>query len=349
MNILYDNLSDDATNEALFNLYLYICHYDPPKISDTIKSAIQKTEILLTKRSGSIPENEIKKLNILKQGIKNNKYFENSKIMDIIINKAGLTAACFYKPDGRISIAFKGTGKSEWMDNGEGLSGISKKNKYIYYKKDGNVLYVTNKTDYASKSQVEALNYFNKIVSLNSFSLHTDIIVSGHSKGGNKAQFITINSPFVTKCFSFNGQGFSPEAIKYFDKQLNTYFSERKRKIINICSENDYVNVLGNRLSTNNFYIKSANGLHTLESMLTSNGFLREQCERGSISRYVSSVSEKLMNLPSEKRKYVTSGVMNIFQKYIGREFTSGNNKTSLHTTIKGISIALQAMFPDYF
>ena len=46
-----------------------------------------------------------------------------------------------------------------------------------------------------------------------------NIIVTGHSKGGNKAQYVTINSKYndlIDKCFSFDGQGMSPEAIEAF-------------------------------------------------------------------------------------------------------------------------------------
>ena len=194
------------------------------------------------------------------------------------------------------------------------------------------------------------MNFFNKVIAVNSLSMHTKITVSGHSKGGNKAQFITIHSPLVDRCFSFNGQGFSPEAINSLKKEYGFQFDKQKKKIISISSENDYVNVLGTNISEKDkrFYIRTTNGIHTLESLFLSSGYLRAECNQGYISEYVSSVSDKLMKLPPNKRKYATIGVMNIFQKYIDNGIKKNNSKKSLEAIIKSITNALQVIFPDW-
>ena len=66
------------------------------------------------------------------------------------------------------------------------------------------------------------------------------LTVSGHSKGGNRAQYVTITSCIVDKCVSFDGQGFSMEFLeKYKDEVL-----KRSDKIISISCEYDFVNCL---------------------------------------------------------------------------------------------------------
>ena len=68
--------------------------------------------------------------------------------------------------------------------------------------------------------------------------------MTGHSKGGNKAQYITINSKYrdlIKYCFSFDGQGFSPEAVKIFKYRFDDY-DESVKKIYGFNGENDFVN-----------------------------------------------------------------------------------------------------------
>lgn len=57
------------------------------------------------------------------------------------------------------------------------------------------------------------------------------IIVCGHSKGGNLAQFITLMRGSVDVCFSFDGQGFSEGFIRRHEKLI----CKRGDKIVSIC------------------------------------------------------------------------------------------------------------------
>ena len=44
---------------------------------------------------------------------------------------------------------------------------------------------------------------------------YTDITVTGHSKGGNMSQYATVMcSGQVSKCISFDGQGFNKDFIE---------------------------------------------------------------------------------------------------------------------------------------
>ncbi len=69
---------------------------------------------------------------------------------------------------------------------------------------------------------------------------YNDITVVGHSKGGNKAQYVTVLSDKVTRCVSMDGQGFSNEF-------LEKYWAEIQKKgsaIKNYSLNNVFVHIL---------------------------------------------------------------------------------------------------------
>ena len=105
----------------------------------------------------------------------------------------GFRAATFIsEEEGENVIIFRGTSTAnEWIDNGEGGYSLQTENQY------------------------RALEYVNNldIVNNNSF------VVSGHSKGGNLAQYATLFSTdtLIDRCVSFDGQGFSQELYETED------------------------------------------------------------------------------------------------------------------------------------
>ena len=252
-----------------------------------------------------------------------------------------MCAAVFENNFGEIIFTFKGTGDGEWIDNGEGLSGMPDKNTYITYENNKSVIKQVYR-DFSTNQQVQALNWFNKICNKNGWNNNNKIIVSGHSKGGNKAQYITISSDLVDECYSFSGQGFSPEAINYF-KSIHRDFDANRQKIHSFSSYNDYVNVLGIPIVpfNNIHYFFSTNNFHSLESIIDNNGSFFEPCEQGRLSEYVSNVSYEIMNLQPEIRKYTTLGIMNIFQKYLGKGTPVNNDNVTIEETIAGIAISI--------
>lgn len=135
------------------------------------------------------------------------------KISDIKYDKAtGARMVCFYDEKANQPYAvFKGTGQFEWKDN------------------------VLGGCQEVTSQQRQALEWVESLP-------YNNIIVSGHSKGGNKAQFVAYLSEKVTKCVSFDGQGFSEEFI-------NKYWAEiqmNKHKVTCYAAENDFVNILLN-------------------------------------------------------------------------------------------------------
>ena len=132
--------------------------------------------------------------------------------LDIAGKDDSVPAICFTDPNDPDSAAvvFKGTtGQKEWWDNGSGF-GLSDTEK-----------------------QKEALEYIENLP-------YDSITVTGHSKGGNKAQYVTVLSDKVDRCISMDGQGFSQEF-------LDRYYAEIEKKggsITNYYLDGDFVSIL---------------------------------------------------------------------------------------------------------
>jgi len=351
MNFLSSEYKTRANEEAIYNIYAYLTPMTTPYENESLKSIALRLEENLKKH---IPkkwkDNDIHRLNTLKNALRNNPQLGDSKIGNLTQSESGLTAFSIEKPDGSISVIFKGTGEGEWIDNGEGLSGIPEENTYIAYEKNSTAKHIKYvKEDFATDQQVEALNWFNYVCSKNSWNEDTKITVSGHSKGGNKAQFITIHSNLVHRCYSFNGQGFSPEALNSFKKQYKENYLKRRQKILCFSSENDYVNVLGKRLALirHIYYFKSFPGLHNIQSMLDFNGKFHSQCEQGKLSKYIETASDRIMSLDASKRQYATLGIMNIFQKYLGEGTPVNGDYVSMEKTAVGLTIAIKYLLKN--
>lgn len=352
MNQLSDAILQKANEQAIYNTYLYLSDKTTPVKNESFQSIILGLENKSKKKMPHIwKDRDIYRLNILKNAISDNKILANSQIINLTRSKSGLTACSFKKPDGNISVVFKGTGSGEWIDNGEGLSGISEKNTYITYGKGGKAIYgQTIQNDYATDQQVAALNWFRSIVAKNNWDIHTAITVSGHSKGGNKAQFIAINSDLVDDCYSFDGQGFSSEALVALKKKYGKKYENRRYNIRSFSADNDYVNVLGERLvpKQNIYYFESWGGIHNIEAILDEKGNLRPQSEQGRLSKYIETFSEDLMQMPPSIRQYATLGIMNIFQKYLGQGVPVNGDSVSTEKTIAGIGVAIGSLFSRF-
>lgn len=132
-------------------------------------------------------------------------------------NKAGTANMYVCYEDtktGQGIITFKGTtGYKEWYDNCDGL------------------------TKEETECQVEAQKFYKEVA-----GQFDDIIVAGHSKGANKAMFVTITADDgkISRCIAFDGPGFSNEFLKkYADK-----IEKNGEKIINYALSVDFVHGL---------------------------------------------------------------------------------------------------------
>lgn len=352
MNNISKIALEKANVEGILNIYCNIDHHGKtPKDGATLSEIVN----LLEKSKPDTWKNEIDKeqFYIFKNAVNNNEELANTKIGNRVNLKDGLKACTFTSPEGKVSITFAGTGKGEWFDNGQGLSGIPQKNTYLTYK-DGKVIsenVVEN--DYATTQQVEALNWFNETASKNGWTENTEIVISGHSKGGNKAQFITMHSNIIDDCYSFDGQGFSPEAIESFEKNFGKDFEKRRQKIQTFSSKDDYVNIHGKRLTPEDhiYFFEPSKGydgdpqnLHQIHAMFDKNGKFTEQCEQGEISKLLEQVSDEIMKLPPEYRQYATLGVMGVAQKLLGKTEPINNEKVSNVITGGGTVVVVEML-----
>ena len=98
-----------------------------------------------------------------------------------------------------------------------------------------------------SSVQQESLRFFNATIErlLKNGTLTGKVYVTGHSQGGNNAQFVTILSPYadlIDTCVSLNGPGFSNqfEVDSIHDLGGQEAYDERRSKIYGIYTDVDF-------------------------------------------------------------------------------------------------------------
>ncbi|HEX9062832.1 MAG TPA: Mbeg1-like protein, partial [Clostridia bacterium] len=307
MNKLDAGIKNEANEAALLNVIMYMDIQDVSvkngsKVSDIIHSlgGIYDSpdgynEYLKKHKDGSLDDykDRQRQYQLLASASNSNSHFANSKIGDqsrLMNNpsykEGGLGAATFTDTDGNVKVAYRGTGSGEWIDNGRAISGT---------------------VGIGSAQQKEAVDYFNRVVESNHYDVtKPNIEITGHSKGGNKAQFVTINSQYrdlIYRCYNFDGQGMSPEAIEDFKKTYGEdAYIEATNKMYGFYNENDFVNPLGIYAvpESHRYYFESTavkHGIaddikyHYWDSYLNDDGTFSKQTEQGPISKLVEDFS----------------------------------------------------------
>lgn len=141
----------------------------------------------------------------------------------------GGVSALFVDPStNEAVVTFRGTASLEWKDNfiGGGPTDAA----------DG----------VSTPFQEDALEWYQSL----DLDQYSSITVTGHSKGGNKAKYITVLDDSVDRCLSFDGQGFSDEFYDVYQDQI----AANQDKITNNNVEGDYVNILLNDIGETNYY-----------------------------------------------------------------------------------------------
>ncbi len=138
----------------------------------------------------------------------------------------GISAVFLNEKEREAVIAFRGTASNEWVDDFEGANQVD------------------------SLQQVNALEWYKHIYEKLHLENYT-VTVIGHSKGGNKAKYITILNDTPARCVSFDGQGFSDEFIRHYSERIR----KRKQVIENHNVDFDYVNILMNDIGEKTYYI----------------------------------------------------------------------------------------------
>lgn len=205
----------------------------------------------------------------------------------------GMRAACFVDDVNHptdVNVVFRGTsGDYEWHDNGEGG-------------------YLSD-----TEQQKAAVDYVNELP-----REYGSITVTGHSKGGNKAQYVTIvaDPDRVDRCVSFDGQGFSEEFLEKYAEQIE----ERKYRIESISASDDFVNCLLYSIAGIKTYVLTEEQdefiyYHKPNILLDENGELRPSGEQAPLSKFINEYTTYIIsNVPEPQRSAAIDGLVAIME-----------------------------------
>jgi len=241
---------------------------------------------------------------------------------------SGTSGAVFTDGSGNITVSFRGAGDREWLDNCAAYSGYGKP---------------------FSTQQNRALKYFDTVAKTynngRGFTVSDHITVTGHCKGGNKAQFVTLNSiygAFINKCYSLNGQGFSKWAVEKMKKRHGEKsFQIQQGKMYSICGENDYVNIMGVVKvipQENTFYVKTPDARSFLDyhevAYMLRNGQLGDNVKQGDIARLATSLISDINELPPDQQRQCVTTIMQLLEMIEGRAASLGGSTASFRDYI---------------
>ena len=193
---------------------------------------------------------------------------------------------------------------------------------------------------YTSPMQEEALDYMESLKKSGVFEKYDNVYVTGHSKGGNEATLVTmVYSDVIDRCISGDGQGFSPEFVRYVKRTLGPEeFAKIQDKMYGFHANNDYVNVLGVSVIKveNRIYfvpeIKQESIIDLLWNHLPTamidvkTGKIAQVSEQGAFGKFIAKVSEKLMKINQKDREDAAITGMSFLQYgYVKQFWTSVN------------------------
>lgn len=216
------------------------------------------------------------------EAVKSDPQLMEVKIVETYNDGNGGKSILFENPSANEAVVvYKGTGSAmEWKDNFQGGAG-------------------TDQPDGVSTAQQEkALEWYQ--------SLDTDsydsMTVSGHSKGGNKAKYITVMDDSVDRCISFDGQGFSDEFVEKYQDRI----ADNQYKIQNHNVDKDCVNVLLNDIGEQHYYEGDNYGTDNILEHHTPNAFLHFNGD-GSYHLVPGEQSQDMKNIDEFLNNYIRS------------------------------------------
>jgi len=265
-------------------------------IAEIIELAEKDIEAGKFKTSCEMTEDEWKQIfNMVKGNEKLSSYTVTNYVDD---SNTGMRAACFVDDTSNpsdVNVVFRGTsGDYEWHDNGQGG-----------YLPD-------------TEQQKRAAEYVENLPK----NYGDDMTVTGHSKGGNKAQYVTITTDRINRCVSYDGQGFSQEFIDKYQVEIN----EKSKYITSISAENDFVNCLLIPIAGERLYVitdeqSSFKYNHKPNILLNEDGSIREYGEQSGLSKFINEYTTYLIDEMEEpERSYTIDGVIALLEEGEGKE-----------------------------
>lgn len=252
---------------------------------------------------------------ILQNAAAGDRSLADSRVGGVYYTERGGQAFFVTHPEGGVTLVYRGSGSGEWRDNGLGLSGWP---MAAEYQCPG----ARHRLQYATGQQLQALELACRWAERYGWR---EITVTGHSKGGNKAQFVALCTDFAARCYSFNGQGFSPEALEELAADEN--YSARQGRLWSIAADNDYVGVLGVPAASphRRLFLQTEatepGALHAMETLLDTRGKLRPTGEQGELSLAVEALSRRVMALLPHRRSLLTVGITDLLQRYMDARY----------------------------
>lgn len=293
--------SNEAQIAAMLNLFEYLDYHMGTPGTD-LGTLIFEAETYLRNNPSQMSESKENMLAILKEGLENIPGLTDLRLT-MSDHGNGIEADAF-SCGKDVYVAYRGTGDGKWIDNGRGM------------------------TQELTDSQSQASEFFDRVAEACGLDGDSNVIVTGHSKGGNNAQAATLNADnraLIDQCYSFDGQGMSDAAIERYSTMPG--YEDQRRKMYGIHGENDYVNELGIQVipEENTVHIETnmdASDLaagHALEYLFhqgdgTFGYTLNEETGQGTLGRYADRLSEILMSMPEELRDHVAVSIMQLIE-----------------------------------
>ncbi|MBS6395834.1 MAG: DUF2974 domain-containing protein [Clostridiales bacterium] len=294
--------SNEAQISAMLNLFEYL-DYHMGEPGQTLRELVEDADQYLQGLGLSENDSRREMVSILKEGMDSIPGLEDLRLAMSEHGK-GIEADAFVSDSRDAYVVYRGTGDGKWIDNGRGM------------------------TSELTASQEQATEFFDRVARECGLDDFSNIVVTGHSKGGNNAQTATMNADnrmLIDRCYSFDGQGMSDAAIERY-KSMPGY-EEQRRKMYGINGENDVVNELGTRLipDENEVYIETNSGsselmaTHSLQYLYyredgTFGYLLNEETRQGALGRYAHRLSEILMSLPEDMRDSCAVSIMQLIE-----------------------------------
>ena len=181
--------SSVADNSALLNTYMYLDVQDKKLNNKNLAGSLDyirknypekaKTDEFKTLQNACKENPSLGKMKIVSQSHYDNKGNNGNSFFKYSGNNCTddpIQACAFKDENGNLYVAYRGTGNRRWGDNGQG--------------------FVDSSTD----MQEAAKDYFDHVADRYGYN---ELYVTGHSKGGNESQYVTMTSKYqddITAC-----------------------------------------------------------------------------------------------------------------------------------------------------
>lgn len=233
------------------------------------------------------------------------------------INTDGVRASNFVDfSTGESTIAVRGTGGSyeAWSDNFDGL----------------NDMHTDCQEDFYDFFCEQAENYDN-------------ITLTGHSKGGNMAQYATVlGGDKVDRCVSFDGQGFNDEFCETYADQI----AANADKIKSISGDEDYVNILLNDIAGEKVYLNTTDGENAHSSYalwkenqntINGNGEYSNTVEQSDTMKFLDKFVDSIADIVNGCPDYVENAFVDFLGSVVGIFFAISSGQLKLEDAIEAI------------